>query len=59
MNAKTESVIDVLAALLVLFTAMIDTRISIILAVSFLVMLSIYKYYEDSNRKGVRSKKGM
>jgi hypothetical protein len=43
MNDKTEATINALAAILVLFTAMLNPRISVGLAVVFLVGLSIYK----------------
>ena len=43
MNDKTEATINALAAILVLFTAMLDPRISVGLAVVFLIGLSIYK----------------
>ncbi len=44
MNDKTDASINALAAILVLFTAMLDPRISVGLAVVFLVGLSIYKF---------------
>ncbi len=43
MNDKTEATINALAAILVLFTAMLDPRISVGLAVVFLIGLSIFK----------------
>ncbi len=43
MNAKTEGTIAVLAALLVLFSAMWDPRISVVVAIAALVGLGIYK----------------
>lgn len=43
MKDKTDAIINALAAILVLFTAMLDPRISVGLAVVFLVGLSIYK----------------
>ena len=43
MNDKTEATINAIAAIFVLFTAMLDPRISVGLAVVFLVGLSIYK----------------
>ena len=44
MNNKTEGVLSSLAAILVLFTTMLDPRISIGLAVAFLLGLSIYHF---------------
>lgn len=44
MNDRTDATINALAATLVLFTAMLDPRISVGLAVVFLVGLSIYKF---------------
>ncbi len=48
MSSKTDGIINSLAALLVLFTAMLDPRISVGLAVAFLLILAIYKF----GRKG-------
>lgn len=42
MNNKTEGVVSSLAALLVLFTNILDPRISCGLAVAFLLSLGIY-----------------
>ena len=44
MNVNRESLLDILAALFVLFTAMINPRFSAGLAVIFLVALGLYKY---------------
>lgn len=44
MNDRTEAAISIAAALLVLFSAMHDPRVSVGLAVVFLVALSIYKF---------------
>jgi hypothetical protein len=44
MNAKTEGTIAILAALLVLFSAMWDPRVSIAVSVVALVGLGIYKF---------------
>ena len=44
MSDQTEAAISVAAALLVLFSAMLDPRVSIGLAVVFLVGLAIYKF---------------
>lgn len=48
MNEKTEAVICFLAALLVLFSAMLDPRISLGLAVAFLVILAGYKMLKSN-----------
>lgn len=48
MSDKTDAIINSLAAVLVLFTAMLDPRISVGLAVAFLLGLAIYKF----GRKG-------
>lgn len=53
MNNKTEGTISILAALLVLFSAMLDPRVSVALAAVFLIALAIYKFaYEPKNRPG-------
>jgi hypothetical protein len=48
MNNKADAIINSLAAVLVLFAAMLDPRISVGLAVVFLFGLAIYKF----GRKG-------
>jgi hypothetical protein len=44
MNGKTEAAINTAAAILVLFTAMLDPRISVGLAVAALLGLAIYNF---------------
>ena len=44
MSNKAEGVVSSLAAVLVIFTAMLDPRISIGLAVVFLLGLGIYNF---------------
>jgi hypothetical protein len=44
MSNKTEGVLSSLAAILVLFTTMLDPRISVGLAVAFLLGLGIYHF---------------
>ena len=44
MNSKTEGIINSLAAMLVLFTAMLDPRVSIGIAVVALIGLALYKF---------------
>jgi hypothetical protein len=46
MDDKTEGVVDILAALLVLFTALLDPPVSAGIAVVFLVGLSLYKFVQ-------------
>lgn len=48
MNNKTEGILSSLAAILVLFTTMLDPRVSIGLAVAFLFGLSIYHFARKS-----------
>jgi hypothetical protein len=44
MNEKTEATISILAALFVLFSAMLDPRVSVVLSVIFLVAFAVYKF---------------
>ncbi|MBP1624327.1 MAG: hypothetical protein H6Q07_2347 [Acidobacteria bacterium] len=44
MNNKTEGILNNLAAMLVLFTTMLDPRISAGLAVVFLIALGMYRF---------------
>ena len=44
MDNRTEGTLSMLAALLVLFSAMLDPRVSCVLAVAALVGLAIYKF---------------
>ncbi|HOC57181.1 MAG TPA: hypothetical protein PKI20_16300 [Verrucomicrobiota bacterium] len=44
MSKKTEGVLSSLAAILVLFTTMVDPRVSVGLAVAFLLGLGIYNF---------------
>ena len=48
MNQKQESMASIVAALFVLFTALIAPPISAALAVIFLVAFAIYKYWQTS-----------
>ena len=47
MNDKQESTLSIIAALLVLFTAMIAPPISALLAVLLLVAFAIYKFWHS------------
>jgi hypothetical protein len=44
MNTKTEGTLVILAALLVLFSAMWDPRISVAVSVAALAALGVYKF---------------
>jgi len=50
MSERTEAVISFLAALLVLFSAMLDARISLGLAIAFLMFLAGYKFLQSNRR---------
>jgi len=51
VKAKIESIFAVAAAILVLFTAMMDPYISVVIAVTLLVALGIYKFVERQERE--------
>ncbi|MBV7331521.1 hypothetical protein KFU94_25455 [Chloroflexi bacterium TSY] len=44
MNTQTEAVMGMIAALLVLFSAMIDPWISVVLSLLLLVAFSVYRF---------------
>jgi hypothetical protein len=44
MNSKTEGTIAILAALLVLFSAMWDPRVSVVVSIVALAAFGIYKF---------------
>ncbi len=46
MNAKTEGILAIIAALLVLFSAMWDPRISVGISVVALAALGIYRFVQ-------------
>ena len=46
MNTKTEGVISLVAAFLVLFSAMWNPRVSIVVSIVALVGLGIYKFLQ-------------
>jgi hypothetical protein len=48
MKNKTEGTISILTALFVLFSAMLDPRVSVALAAVFLIGLAIYKFASAS-----------
>ena len=45
MNDKQESILSLIAALLVLFSAMVAPLLSAVLAVFLLILFAIYKYW--------------
>ena len=49
MNTKTEGVIAIIAALLVLFSAMWDPRVSMVVSIAALLGLGIYKFFQKNN----------
>jgi hypothetical protein len=49
MNTKTEGTIAIIAALLVLFSAMWDTRVSVGVSILALLGLGIYKFVQRQN----------
>jgi len=51
VKAKIESIFAIAAALLVLFTAMMDPYISLGIAVTLLVALGIYEFVKDKNKR--------
>jgi hypothetical protein len=46
MNARTEGAIAIAAALLVLFSAMWDPRVSVVVSIVALVALGVYKFVQ-------------
>jgi hypothetical protein len=49
MNTKTEGTLAILAALLVLFSAMWDPRISVVVSLAALAGLGIYKLLQKNS----------
>jgi hypothetical protein len=45
LNSKTEGTIAILAALLVLFSAMLDPRVSVVVSIAALGALGVYKLF--------------
>jgi Ca2+/Na+ antiporter len=54
VSDRTESIVAILAAFFVLFSAMLDPRVSAELAVVFLVALAAYKFFRSrhSDKEG-------
>jgi hypothetical protein len=48
MNTRTEGTLAIVAAFFVLFSAMLDPRVSTIIAITALVVLGIYKLRSGS-----------
>ncbi|MBX3065118.1 MAG: hypothetical protein U0528_17730 [Anaerolineae bacterium] len=51
MNSPTDSVLAIVAALLVLLTALLDPRFSSALAIGLLVVYAIYKMIQHDQRR--------
>jgi hypothetical protein len=49
MNTKTEGTMAIIAALLVLFSAMWDPHVSVAVSLAALLALSIYKFMQKPN----------
>ena len=49
MSTKTEGTIAILAALLVLFSAMLDPRVSVAISIAALLALGIYRLVHRGN----------
>lgn len=49
MNTKTEGMIAIIAALLVLFSAMWDPRVSVVVSIAALLGLGIYKFIQNNS----------
>jgi hypothetical protein len=49
MNTKTEGTLAIITALLVLFSAMWDPRVSIVVSIVALVGFGIYKFVQKHN----------
>ena len=52
MNNQTEGLLAIIAALLVLFSAMLDPKVSVILAVAGLLLYGLYKLAEHRMQQG-------
>ena len=57
MSNKTEGIIAILAAFFVLLSAMLNPKISVGLAIVFLVVLSAYKLYQSKTKWGDKNGK--
>jgi hypothetical protein len=52
MNTKTEGTIAIIVALFVLFSAMWDPRVSILISILALLGLGVYKLLQKNNSNG-------
>jgi|GEM_PF-1606416 len=57
MSNKTEAIIAILAAFFVLFSAMLNPKISAGLAIVFLIILAAYKYIKVKQKEVARWRK--
>ena len=48
MNTKTEGTIAIIAALIVLFSAMWDPRISVAVSIIALIVIGVYKFTQNN-----------
>jgi len=44
---RTDGIVTLIASLLVLFTSMLDPKVSLVIAVAFLVLYSAFKIFVD------------
>ncbi len=51
MNDQTEGLFAIIAALVVMFSAMLDPQVSVILAVAGLLLYGLYKLTEHSRHQ--------
>ena len=51
ISDKKEGVIGILAAFFVLFSAMFNPKISAGLAITFLIILAVYKLHQTKNKR--------
>lgn len=49
MNTKTEGTFAIIAALIVLFSAMWDPRVSVVVSMIALAALAVYKFVQKEN----------
>jgi hypothetical protein len=50
MNTKTEGTMAIVAALIVLFSAMWDPRVSAVVSIVVLAIFSVYKFMQKDSR---------
>lgn len=49
LTNRTEGILEILAALLVLFTSILDPRVSVILVGAALIALAVYRFSQRSS----------